>query len=735
MNVPRTYALRYGLIAVVISILFVTVYTALEIMEPHIPLTFSQFLASAGLEYWLVLTLPVTLTLLAYWAGWQRDRVTAYARNRDTLNHILRSLIYTPDPDLDQTLPQVLGHIAAALGADEAAVLIYQREEWIIRAATRDVPNTAADIARLVAWPPAALTPIALDLDQTLPPAGTSSDFHGAVLQAVCVEVQPLGWLVLLSRTVQAPRHLDNEWLVMVADQIGAALARAHQYALMRRRARDLEALAQINRTLLAGIDLDTLLEAIVNSAQVRFGLPYVTVLWVDEAAGELYLRAQAGPLRASAIPNFRQKLNEGLAAEVLRTGQPYLAHDTRHEPAYIPPVKAEIRSLLLAPLKVTGQVVGVMTFESLGVDAFSAEDVTALTTLADQAAIAAENTRLLAVAQRERQRVAAILHSTHDVVLLIDLAGVVQLLNPAAERLVGKPATDVIGHPIEQLPPLESVTAVNQDHAFEATLDNELTYLVTMNTARDEAGTVFGRVVIMRDITYLKQLDQFKTQMMQLATHDLRAPLGVAFGYLDVLLEDLQPLAPFHEKALRGIEAALNRMQTLVTELLDLDRIESGVDQISEPIDVEALVADVVLEHAESARLKQQELQLVSDAELPIVNGDPLRLKQALSNLISNAVKYTPEQGAITVRLGRVEQRVLIEVQDTGYGIPAAAQAKLFQRFYRAKAPGTENIAGTGLGLSLAKAVIDQHGGKITVESETGQGATFQVWLPVGKE
>src|SRR5512137_594362 len=99
----KTYAARYGLIAAVISLLFVVLYTALEIMEPHIRPTFSQFLASAGLEYWLVITLPVTLTLLAYWAGRQRDRVAAYAHDRDTLNAILRSLLYTPDPDLDQT--------------------------------------------------------------------------------------------------------------------------------------------------------------------------------------------------------------------------------------------------------------------------------------------------------------------------------------------------------------------------------------------------------------------------------------------------------------------------------------------------------------------------------------------------------------------------------------------------------------------------------------------------------
>ena len=162
--------------------------------------------------------------------------------------------------------------------------------------------------------------------------------------------------------------------------------------------------------------------------------------------------------------------------------------------------------------------------------------------------------------------------------------------------------------------------------------------------------------------------------------------------------------------------------------------RIESGVDQISEPIDVGTLLADVVLDYAEPARLKQQQLELLSGAGIPIIDGDPMRLKHAFSNLISNAVKYTPAGGQITVRLGRVEQRVLIEVQDTGYGIPAAAQAKLFQRFFRAKAPGTENITGTGLGLSLAKAVIDQHGGEITVESETGLGSTFQVWLPIRK-
>src|SRR5512136_1998911 len=169
-RMPRTNAARYGLIAVVISILFVTVYTTLEFLEQHVAAAFGVFIASTGPRYWLVWTMPATLTLLAYWAGRQRDRVAVYARDREALHLILRSLVYAPDPDLDQTLPQVLQHIAEALDVAEAVVLVRQHEEWIMRAATRGVPETTASLARVPAWPPTALTPITLNLDQTTAP-------------------------------------------------------------------------------------------------------------------------------------------------------------------------------------------------------------------------------------------------------------------------------------------------------------------------------------------------------------------------------------------------------------------------------------------------------------------------------------------------------------------------------------------------------------------------------------
>jgi signal transduction histidine kinase len=182
----------------------------------------------------------------------------------------------------------------------------------------------------------------------------------------------------------------------------------------------------------------------------------------------------------------------------------------------------------------------------------------------------------------------------------------------------------------------------------------------------------------------------------------------------------------------LQGLDTALNRMDTLIVELLDVERVESGTDRLRVRTDIGSLAAEAVAEFEEAARAKRQQLELAPSLNLPPVMGDPARLKQAISNLINNAVKYTPDGGCIWVRVQPDEQRILIEVQDTGYGIPAEAQAKLFQRFYRVRISGAENVEGTGLGLSLVKAVVEQHGGRVAAESEEGKGSTFRIWLPV---
>ena len=750
---PPSFATRYTLIVLLISIVFAIIYEILELVGFGLPFTLASFRQTLTIADVLILLVPFTFTALAYVAGRQRDRAAAQARYLDTINRIIRTL--TRSLDLDRTLPEALDQTVAALNVEGAAVCEIDRDQVQLRAATPRIPETLLSAVQTMPsaqWQ-SILKPttggqqlITLDLAQSGSAFGDlrRAGYRGLISALILVESQASGALLVIVREQARLTPEQANFLITTANQIGAAMTRARPYAEVRRRARDLEAIAQVNRTLLASLGLDNVLEMIVTAAQVRFGLPYVAVLWVDEVAGEFFIRAQAGPLVALAPLHHRQKLTEGLSAQVYRTGQPYLARDVRDEPAYIPVTNAPVLSSLLVPMKASDKVIGIMMFNSLGLDAFSEADVAALTTLTDQITIAAENARLYAEAQRERRRLGAILHSTRDVVMLIDPAGRVQLMNPAAERVLGVQAAEGIGRPIESVlsepllldaykwlsdrPPEEA------SPPREVTLSSGSTYLVTLTGAKDEAQIFFGRVVVLQDITALKQLDQFKTQMVQMASHDLRNPLGVAMGYVEMLVEELRPLTPLRQQALNGLESSLTRMQTLVAELLDMERLESGVDQTREPVELDRLTEAVVVELKEQAAAKHQTLDIAIASALPAISGDPVRLKQALSNLVGNAIKYTPEAGHIWVRLARRDDRIVFEVQDTGYGIPKTSQAKLFQRFYRAKAPGTENIDGTGLGLSLVKLVIEQHGGRVSVESEVGQGSTFRVELPVGR-
>ena len=751
---PRTYAVRYTLIAMAIALVFVITHATLDLLEAGLPLALESYRHTVGWGDLLVMTTPLSFGLLSFLAGRQRDRVDAQTRYFAAINQINRTL--TRAFDLDQLLPEALTQIAAALRLEHAALYLFDRDQLTLRASTTELPQTLLALlqpGQVDLWLPALLprTPdqSVVTLAITDDPAALADlyrrGYRGLLSVLLVSEGNNLGILLAASRRPIRLSAEQTSFLLATSSQIGTAVARVKPYAELKRRARDLEAIAQVNRTLLAGMGLDDLLDTVVSAAQVRFGLPYVAALWVDEAAGEFVVRAQAGPLAANSAVGLRLKLTQGLSARVYRTRQPYLARDVRSEPDFVPASDAPVLSSLLVPMKASDRVLGIMAFDSLGLDAFSEADVAALTTLTDQMTIAAENARLYADAQRERRRSAAILHSTHDVVVLIGPDRLVQLLNPAAERVLGATADAAIGQPLDAILtelPLREVYQWLRDRPAnddspprEVTLASNAVYAVSLLTARDEAGQFFGHVLVMQDITYLKKLDQFRTQMIQMASHDLRNPLGVAVGYLEILTDDLKPLSPLHRQVLNGLDHALTRMQNLVTDLLDAERVESGADRRREPVQLDALTSAIVDELREQAEAKRQTLDAAIAPDMPAVMGDPVRLKQALVNLIGNAIKYTPDRGRIWVRLQPGERQLVFEVQDTGYGISAAAQTKLFQRFFRAKTRGTEHIDGTGLGLSLVKAVIEQHGGRISVTSAEGQGSTFRVELPVASE
>jgi len=227
-------------------------------------------------------------------------------------------------------------------------------------------------------------------------------------------------------------------------------------------------------------------------------------------------------------------------------------------------------------------------------------------------------------------------------------------------------------------------------------------------------------------------ELEKLKSEMIRMASHDLRNPLNNVMGYVELVAMSLPGMTPDQEEYINSLRRSTKSMQSLIEDLLTLERIESDRATEWQTFDLGALVGEVVEAEIPSAQLKHHTLLLDRDPASPPVHGSMTQLRQAIANLIGNAIKYTPEAGEIQVVFAPVENRLTFKVVDNGYGISPDRQKRIFQRFYRAREPGTDHIAGTGLGLSLVKMVIERHGGQVWFESEPGQGSTFGFWVPV---
>ncbi len=245
-------------------------------------------------------------------------------------------------------------------------------------------------------------------------------------------------------------------------------------------------------------------------------------------------------------------------------------------------------------------------------------------------------------------------------------------------------------------------------------------------------SGDVLGRVAVMRDITHLKELDQMKSDFVQSASHELRNPLQVMSGYAGLLLEEGE-LDGRQREWVDQIRSGVHQMTELIDNLLDIPKIESGVDVNMVDTPVRKLIEDVVAAHQAHAREKDLDLSADLAPDLPSVQADATLVRQAVSNLVENAIKYTPS-GFIRVRAAAHAERgeLVISVRDSGLGIAEEAQGRLFQKFYRVKSRDTVNIFGTGLGLAIVKSIADLHHGRVWVESEPHEGSTFHLALPL---
>ncbi len=443
--------------------------------------------------------------------------------------------------------------------------------------------------------------------------------------------------------------------------------------------------------------------------------------------------------------------LDEALSAAACNRTRPLVLENLARAKSWIDPdpLPPSVKTVVALPIRTRRQGAGVLWIGYAAPRRIDGSQIDLLSTLAGQAAVLVENARLFRTAEGERRRLGATLASTTEAVIVTDREKRVLLINPAAERAFSVEADQVSGRRIDQCPlprllmeafsaPLHPPEGLNR----ELPLPQGRTLCVNVSAILSGDGQRLGRVAVMRDITQLKELNQLKSDFVATVSHDLRGPLSFIRGYATMLstVGDLnQQQQEYVENILRG----LARMRDLVENLLDLGRIEAGVGLEREPCHLGVILAETVETMRARAAAKGVTLRLESLSPLPaasdqaaVVRGDATLLLRAMTNLVDNAIKYTPSRGVVTVGLsvrGRdPTKRAVIRVSDTGIGIAPRDQPHLFEKFYRPKRSDAPDVPGTGLGLSLVKSIVHRHDGEVSVESKPNQGSTFCITLPL---
>lgn len=331
---------------------------------------------------------------------------------------------------------------------------------------------------------------------------------------------------------------------------------------------------------------------------------------------------------------------------------------------------------------------------------------------------------------QRRINDFEAIFSNIDDSIVILDKHGCLLILNEAAqsvlglnpEAVIGKPLTEVIQHG-ELLLLLERAANDNLKY-HEINMDDGRVF-----NARYTLIPNIGSAITLQDITYLKEIDHVKNDFVHAVSHDLRSPLTSVLGYAE-LIGRVGSLNEQQQDFLNRLQMSVQAITALVNDLLDLGRLEAGFDTRRESVQLENILrytVDMINGQAKAANI---EIHIQQASNLPAVKANPLRLRQMLDNLIGNAIKYTPRGGQVQVHLHCKDSQVILQVQDNGVGIARKDQPHIFEKFYRGENM-PEGTSGSGLGLAIVKSIVDSHQGRIWVESETGQGASFFVVLP----
>ena len=337
-----------------------------------------------------------------------------------------------------------------------------------------------------------------------------------------------------------------------------------------------------------------------------------------------------------------------------------------------------------------------------------------------------------------ERDRAGQILDALDDGVLLLDGAGRLLVANPAARSWFGLPDDLRPGLPAQRVLGVAQVTAL-AEQATRARAPVVGTCTLVFPEPRTLAMRAFpladrgptGRIVVtLTDITQRRRLEVLRRDFVANASHELKTPVAAVRALAETLLTALPDDPEAGRRFAERIGREAERLDALTRDLLDLSRVERGTLDV-EPVDLVGLAKEVVGGYGDLAEERRIRLRAELQPQVSM-RGDRAQLGLLLSNLLDNALRFTPAKGTVCVRLDATESRAVIQVSDTGHGIPAGELPRVFERFYRVDKARARQTGGTGLGLAIVRHVAEAHGGTVRVDSELGRGSTFTVTLPV---
>ena len=722
----------------------------------------------------------------------QRKQVEAemlrHVQRLMTLQEIGRAI--TSTLDLDCVLATLLEQVRQATEAEAGSVALIEAAtgELVFRQA---VGEAARVMIGLRLKPSQGIAGWAAAHRQTVLASDAGSDprFYGDATRGTGFVTRDLVAVPLIARdTVVGIIELLNKregtfsqgdlWLIeSVAAQAAVAIENARLFEETHRGLDEMAVVSYVAMVGAAGRPFDETVARATSSLSQLWPGAKVGFLFVNEADQALHPHPSYFGLSPEEIAGLSIPLNQGLTGWAVRERQPVRVCDATSDSRYLL-ATPDTRSEMVAPLVVGGRVIGVVNVESPRPDIFSGEDLRLLATLASQLATVFEkarlDTELAQHAARLEQRVEertteirhqqartqAILDALGEGVVVTDVLGTIQYLNPAGQALTGYGAADVIG----QNPRLwksgqvplslyqEMWNTILEGRTWRGEIVNRrkdgTLYDVAITVApipgEANGGPPAGWVGIQHDITLRKQaeeeirkalaqekeLGELKSRFISMASHEFRTPLSTILSSSELLEHYGSPwLEGKGLVHLRRIQTAVHNMTELLNDILILGRADAGkLDFNPAPLDVVQFCRDLT-EEMQLGVGRQHTLHFVSQKECDKVCLDEKLLRQILSNLLSNACKYSPEGSQVHFDLECREGQVIFCVRDQGIGIPPEDQARMFETFHRAR--NVNDISGTGLGLAIVKKAVDLHQGTINVASQVEVGTTFTVTLP----